>query len=300
MVPTASRHDILDRVEALAQKNLLPEGDYVAICNKFKRPTTPTPSESELRVVTTVLCAKPGDTFRHHTMDANHGYEVDELEFIGRADGNTKTPKGWFIFKHLGVGRGICQEDNPHGGLNGGMLDAIGAWPLATYRNYKPDGTYDSTELAIPLKMTWAMRKFDRDIEIFIEECGDEEDGLEIATDAIEAGVDANVRNEHGGTALGTACSMGNTEVMTYLIEHGADVHGIDGAYTPLMQAVSWGQEASVRLLLTYFPRTEVVNEHGQTALDVAKKHDNENIIKMLEAPRETITRFLVYDPPVH
>ena len=44
--------------------------------------------------------------------------------------GETRTPAGWLIFRHLGIGRGICQDGSTiYPGLNGGMRDAIEAWP---------------------------------------------------------------------------------------------------------------------------------------------------------------------------
>ena len=115
---------------------------------------------ADAKITCPVVAAEPGDVFIHHTMDANHAnWEDDAFVYVGRADGMSRTPAGWLIFRHLEVGRGICAY-GCNGGLNGGMRDAIGAWPLADYFNYKPDGSINSEhEIALPLDMCWAFRK---------------------------------------------------------------------------------------------------------------------------------------------
>ena len=113
---------------------------------------------ADAKVVSPVLFAVQGDVFTHHTMDANHANrDEDEFEYLGRADGSSQTPAGWLLFRHLGVGRGICAYGS-HSGCNGGMRDAIGAWPLTSYFNYEQDGTYDEDEIALPLEMCWGFR----------------------------------------------------------------------------------------------------------------------------------------------
>jgi len=111
------------------------------------------------RRVCPLLDARVGDWFEHHAADPTYDFDMlDRFEFLGRASGDTKTREGWFLFRWLNVGRGICSSDTPDAGLNGGMRDAIGAWPLARYHNYNADGSFDDREIALPAVMCWGFR----------------------------------------------------------------------------------------------------------------------------------------------
>ena len=110
---------------------------------------------------------QPGDLLEHHTLDSNQGgyWGPDTFKYVGAADGATRTPVGWHVFRWLeDVGwrpvRGIC-ADGPgsHAGLNGGMRDAINAWPKTDHYNYRADGTFDDHELALPPGACWAFRR---------------------------------------------------------------------------------------------------------------------------------------------
>ncbi len=134
----------------------------------------------EAREVCPILFAAPGDHFQHHTMDANHGdWDPDVFVYKGRTDGSgvmkpgggARVPAGWVVFRHTGIGRGICAGGCTRG-LNGGMLDAIGAWPLDKYRDYGADGTFDENVIALPPKMCWGFRTEDSGED---EESEDEE-----------------------------------------------------------------------------------------------------------------------------
>ena len=123
--------------------------------------TTPDSLDADLRACAPVMFANVGDWFKHHTFDANHANWDDDLfEYLGRATGKTKTPNDWLVFRHAGFGRGICARGST-AGLNGGMLDAIGAWPLRDYRMYDSKGDYDEDEIALPPSMCWGFRVFE-------------------------------------------------------------------------------------------------------------------------------------------
>ena len=92
------------------------------------------------------LFASVGDTFTHATDDrGNHG---DVFEYEGR------TSEGWLIFHHL-EGGGF------HGyhGLNGGVRDAIGAFPVSTYEVQLPNGERDLDRIKLPPSMCYMFRK---------------------------------------------------------------------------------------------------------------------------------------------
>ena len=73
------------------------------------------------------LFASIGDTFTHATDD--RGDAGDIFVYEGR------TNEGWLVFKHL-EGGGFNQT-------NGGVRDAIGAWPLSKYSLRLPNGERD-------------------------------------------------------------------------------------------------------------------------------------------------------------
>ena len=133
---------------------------------------------ADAKIVCPVLTAMQGDLFTHHTMDANHAHwDEDVFEYVKRTDGSSRTPAGWLVFRHIAGGRGICAY-GCNAGTNGGMRDAIGAWPLTDYYDYKADGSYDEDEIALPLDMCWGfrpVREYD-DEEESGEEVGGEED----------------------------------------------------------------------------------------------------------------------------
>mmetsp|Transcript_35294 Transcript_35294/g.109377 ORF Transcript_35294/g.109377 Transcript_35294/m.109377 type:complete len:136 (-) Transcript_35294:137-544(-) len=72
--------------------------------------------------------------------------------------GEHVVPAGWLRFRELpeSEGRGI---HGSYGSTNGGMRDAIGAWPMAKYHAYNADGTYCKSEIALPPSMVYLMRK---------------------------------------------------------------------------------------------------------------------------------------------
>lgn len=118
-----------------------------------------------------LLVAKKGDLFEHNRSDSMT-WEIgpDIFEFIGRTKvevtapckkgfcpcwnskankNGHKTPVGWIILKHVkGSGCGISGN---HGAVNGGVRDAIGAWPIADYCVFKnSDGDYDEDVFCLP------------------------------------------------------------------------------------------------------------------------------------------------------
>ena len=57
------------------------------------------------------------------------------------------TPVGWLIFKHVDGPWGI---EEGYGAVNGGVRDAIGAWPQTQYRVYDGEGNYDRGVMCLP------------------------------------------------------------------------------------------------------------------------------------------------------
>jgi len=68
----------------------------------------------------------------------------------------------------------------------------------------------------------------------------------------LDKGVDVNSKNRYGATALSYACDRGNLELVTLLIERGADVNASDTFYkaTPITWATMNGHVDVIKLLL--------------------------------------------------
>lgn len=55
-----------------------------------------------------------------------------------------------------------------------------------------------------------------------------------------------------------------------------------ENGYTPLMQAASKGLDGIVKILLAFRADKTLTNDENQTALDIAKSEDNQEVIKLL------------------
>lgn len=91
----------------------------------------------------------------------------------------------------------------------------------------------------------------------------------------------------HGGTALLTALFMKKTEVVEFLLEHGANPNVAipeDGT-TSLHIAVEHADNECVRLLISCGANGSARNNEGETALDVASRMKNSVAMKELSKP---------------
>ncbi len=90
---------------------------------------------------------------------------------------------------------------------------------------------------------------------------------------ALTVGADPNAKDpQSGSTMLSIAALMGHTEIVTWLLEHGADVNAKsrDGG-TALHAAAFLGRIEAVKLLLEHGADTTLRNNMGSTAIDGAK-----------------------------
>jgi len=96
---------------------------------------------------------------------------------------------------------------------------------------------------------------------------GDEEEARAL----LEAGADANARNDEGLSALALAAQSGHSEVAAALLELGADVDartGLDD--TPLMMAARHGDPETVEVLIDAGADVHAETLCGGTALSIA------------------------------
>ncbi len=101
----------------------------------------------------------------------------------------------------------------------------------------------------------------------------------------LKIGVDINLKDEYGNTALIYACKYSNTisniETLKLLLEHGADVNLQDrDGDTPLIYACRYSNTTSnietLKLLLEHGADPNIQNEYGYTSLMIASQYSND------------------------
>jgi len=98
-------------------------------------------------------------------------------------------------------------------------------------------------------------------------------------------GMDPNVTDEKGNTALIAAAKEGHQEIVQLLLEKGADIEGRDSKFggTPLIWAAIRGQTDTVKLLLEKGADINGVEEkNGMSGIILAAIKGNNQIIEVL------------------
>jgi ankyrin repeat protein len=99
----------------------------------------------------------------------------------------------------------------------------------------------------------------------------------------LRSGVDVNVKDEHGATALMYAATKGRDEILQLLLDKGADPNIPDRqADTPLIQAALAGHENAVRILIAGGADVAVTDQIRFTALHAAAQKGNVVMIGLL------------------
>jgi ankyrin repeat protein len=99
----------------------------------------------------------------------------------------------------------------------------------------------------------------------------------------IKAGMNVNVRDKDGNTALMLASITGDPAIVTLLIGKGADINARSTAgYTALMYVSSKGDTAMAKLLIKKGTDVNIRNNDGNTALMLASLNGNFETAKLL------------------
>jgi uncharacterized protein len=105
------------------------------------------------------------------------------------------------------------------------------------------------------------------------------------------AGTDVNSPDALGSTPLVIAAWFGNTEIVSFLLVHGAlvNVSRPEDRSTPLQSAVLAGQADTVKLLLAAGARLDTRYSNNQTVLHLAAARGNAQIVDLLLASHVNI-----------
>ncbi len=92
-----------------------------------------------------------------------------------------------------------------------------------------------------------------------------------------------NSTNEHGFTPLILASYRNETEVVSYLVQQGADVNILSEMGTALMAATFKGNTKIVEILLNNQANPNIADSKGTTALHYACIAQNSDIVKLIK-----------------
>lgn len=104
-----------------------------------------------------------------------------------------------------------------------------------------------------------------------------------IVRSLIKHGANVNQELSLGGSLLMKAVNIGNLEIIKALVDAKADLNVWDlNNYTPLMRVVELGNTELVALFIEHGAKTTMRNSDGLTAMDIAKKSGNQQVIDVL------------------
>ena len=100
----------------------------------------------------------------------------------------------------------------------------------------------------------------------------------------LKVGVDKDVRDALGATALHASMFQSNLAVVKLLLEYGFDVNArvTKNGNTPLHYAVASNNLGAAQLLLQYYANKNIKNLEGLTPLDKARREEKDAMIKLL------------------
>lgn len=121
---------------------------------------------------------------------------------------------------------------------------------------------------------------------------------LEAVDALLEQGADIDKVGSNGATALHVAV-IRFPDALPKLIDAGGDVDALDvSGWSPLMHAAALGDEGAVSVLLKADADTEVADQQGRTARDLAQQAGHEAVVLLLNAASDGARPPLLGSPP--
>ncbi len=117
--------------------------------------------------------------------------------------------------------------------------------------------------------------------QIFLAEI---EKDPQFCSELLDFGVNPNCQNKFKASALLLACLYGKTQLALKLMEKAADAELADeDGNRALMVAAAKGNETLVKTLITKNVKIDARNSKGQSALDMARERQQQNVLALLE-----------------
>lgn len=109
------------------------------------------------------------------------------------------------------------------------------------------------------------------------------EGNYSVVADCIQKGVNINVQNWDGTTALLYATALGNKQIVKLLLEKGANVNvQPNNGLTALITASQFGYTEIAEMLLADSAKTDMADNNKATALHYSSLYNNDTIVFML------------------
>ncbi len=107
----------------------------------------------------------------------------------------------------------------------------------------------------------------------------------EVVTLLLENGADVNIKNKRNNrTALMEASSSGNIVIIKQLVERGAEINAKTHTNsTALHFASMWGHVDAVRLLIELGAKPDMPGELGRTPMVIAEQNGHTEVVKVLK-----------------
>ncbi len=100
----------------------------------------------------------------------------------------------------------------------------------------------------------------------------------------IDIGIELNKTFEPGYTPLCVAVKYKQEAIIQLLLKSDIDLNKMSNNKTPLMYAAKYGHLDIAKLLLKSGAKKDLLSPKGKTALDYAKKYEQEAIISFLKS----------------
>eukprot|EP00049_Salpingoeca_infusionum_P001300 m.47198 g.47198 ORF g.47198 m.47198 type:complete len:373 (-) comp10961_c1_seq3:92-1210(-) len=111
---------------------------------------------------------------------------------------------------------------------------------------------------------------------------------FDILREMVEGGVDPNLQDQEGMTALHRACVEGELRIVTFLLDNGADVNCVDqDGWTPLHSAAQSGEWRICNKLIQCGADVSAVNTDGDLPYDLASDSRVEGVLERAMAERD-------------